>query len=136
MARKILAVILGIVAAFLVVMAMEMVGHAIWPPPKGVNHKDSAQVAVMMASMPAMALQWLLLGWALALLSGAVVARWIAKSPARWVWLTVAVLFIAATVANLFMLPHPQWFNIEVAVVFAALLGLLAVRFRQTTTAR
>jgi predicted MFS family arabinose efflux permease len=86
--------------------------------------------------MPAMALHWLLLGWGLALVVGAVVARWIAKSSAPWVSMTVAVLFIAATVANLFMVPHPQWFNIEVAVVFAALLGLLAVLFRQTTNPR
>jgi hypothetical protein len=37
MARKILAVILGVVATFLVVMAMERIGHTLWPPPKGVN---------------------------------------------------------------------------------------------------
>ena len=54
MARKVLGIVLGIVAAFAVVISMELVGHKIWPPPKNVNFKDAAQVAAMMNAMPAM----------------------------------------------------------------------------------
>jgi hypothetical protein len=132
MARKILGVVLGIVAAFAVVMLMEFVGHSIWPPPKGVNFKDAAQVTAMMNAMPAMAFQWLLLGWSLALIVGTLIARWVAKSSAAWIWASVAVLFLAATLANLLMIAHPTWFNIEAALVLATVLAALAVYYRSS----
>jgi glycerol-3-phosphate acyltransferase PlsY len=132
MPRKILGVVLGIVAAFAVVMLIEVIGHSIWQPPKGVNFKDTAQVASMMNAMPAMAFHWLLLGWALALVVGTFVARWISKSSATWAWALVAALFLAATFANLFMIPHPQWFNIEAMIVLAIVLAALAAYFRKS----
>jgi hypothetical protein len=132
MARKILGVVLGIVAAFAVVMLMEVVGHSVWPPPKGINFKDTAQVTAMMNEMPAMAFQWLLLAWSLALVVGTLVARWAAKSNAAWVWASVAMLFLAATLANLLMIPHPAWFNIETAILLAAVLAALTVYFRKS----
>lgn len=132
MARKILGIVLGIVAAFAVVMSMDVVGHKIWPPPKDVNFTDAAQVAAMMDAMPAMAFQWLLLGWVLALTAGVFVARWASESGATWVWVSVAVLFLASTILNLFMIPHPQWFTLQATAVLAIVLSVFALYFRKS----
>lgn len=132
MARKVLGIVLGIVAAFAVVISMELVGHKIWPPPKDVNFKDAAQVAAMMNAMPAMAFHWLLLGWALALAAGAFVARWISKSSATWVWASVAGFFLISTIANLLTIPHPLWFNLETTIALAIVLAALALYFRES----
>lgn len=135
MIRKIVGILFGIVGAFAVAMAMEKIGHSIWPPAKGVNFNDPAQVAAMMNAMPAMAFQWLLLGWSLALVAGTFIAKWIAKSAAAWTWITVATLFLAATAANLLLIRHPQWFNVEAVVVLLAVFAALTIYHRKSSKA-
>jgi hypothetical protein len=119
MGRKILAVVVGVIAAFLVVMAFEFVGHRVWPLPANLDWKSATAVAAFMASLPVIAYLWLLLGWAVALAVGVILCARIAVSSARWPQWATAALFLAATASNFFILPHPAWFVAATAIVLA-----------------
>ena len=45
MIRKISAVVLGVVIAVILIIAIEALGHAVYPPPEGldITNKDAAQ---------------------------------------------------------------------------------------------
>jgi hypothetical protein len=128
MGRKIVAVIVGVIAAFLVVMAFEFVGHRIWPLPANLDWKNSSAVAAFMAAMPTTALFWLLLGWATALVVGVFLCARISASVARWPLWATATLFLAATASNFFVLPHPMWFVATTAIVLVGV-AWCAVKF-------
>ena len=54
--RKIVALIAGLAVAFLVIIVVEMVNHAIYPLPKNVNPRDVESLKSAMAGMPVGAL--------------------------------------------------------------------------------
>ena len=100
-------VLAGIVVAFLCVFAVEWVGHALYPPPPGLDINDPADQARLMAAMPASAKAMVLAAWFVGALLGAWTANRIAlRNLAGWI---VAVLVIAAGVATMVMIPHPAW---------------------------
>ena len=105
--RIALGVVAGIVVAFLCVFAVEFVGHGLYPPPEGLDARNPADQARLMAAMPAAAKALVLAGWFLGALAGAWTANRIAgRGLAGWI---VAVLVIAAGVATMLMFPHPAW---------------------------
>jgi hypothetical protein len=105
--RIAMAVVAGIVVAFLCVFAVEFIGHALYPPPAGLDMKNPADQARLMEAMPAAAKAMVLLGWFVGSLAGAWVANRIAgRSLAGWI---VALLVVAAGVATMVMIPHPAW---------------------------
>ena len=117
MTRKILAIIIGVVVAFSVVMSSEWLGHQIWPLPKNLNWNDPNQIAKFMAQMPIAAYAWLLFGWLTAVILGVFVCSRVQHSTAIWPQACAAVLFTAAVTSNFLLLPHPIWF-----IVLSALL--------------
>ena len=48
MGRRILAVVAGIVTAFILVMLIEWLGHLIIPPPEGIDPADPESIRAMM----------------------------------------------------------------------------------------
>ena len=105
--KTILAVVAGVVVGGAIVFVSEAVGHSLFPPPADINLANPEDVKRLMASLPAGAFAMVLLGWLLGSLAGALVALRIARRPAA-AW-AVAVVFILATTANFFMIPHPAW---------------------------
>ena len=117
------AVAAGMVAAVLVVTVMDSLSSAIWPLPEGLDPLDPAnmeQIREFVSSLPATAFLWHAASWTLAMAVGVFTARRIAPGRAMIPGLVVAGLFLAATIANYFSLPHPIWLGP------VALLGCLA----------
>lgn len=105
--RMALGIVAGIVVAFLCVFAVEWIGHAVYPPPAGLDINDPADQARLMEAMPAAAKAFVLVAWFVGALAGAWTANRIAgRSLAGWV---VALLVVAAGVATMVMIPHPAW---------------------------
>lgn len=117
--RLVLGVIAGAVVAILCVIALEMLGHALYPPPPGTDISDPEQMKALMANVPAAALAIVAAASFLGSLIGALVANRIAKRPlAGWI---VALLMIAGSVYTLVIIPHPLW--LQVCAVLLPLLG-------------
>ena len=105
--RMALGVVAGLVVAFLCVFAVEYVGHAIYPPPAGLDVRNPADQARLMEAMPATAKALVLAAWFVGAFLGAWTANRIAgRSLAGWI---VALLVVCAGIATMVMIPHPAW---------------------------
>jgi uncharacterized membrane protein len=105
--RLAIGIVAGIVAAFLIVFGVELVGHGLYPPPAGLDMTKAEDQARLMAAMPTAAKAMVLAAWFLGALAGAWIANRIAQaSLAGWI---VALLVVAAGIATMIMIPHPAW---------------------------
>ncbi len=108
MVRLILGVIVGVIVGMVVILAVEGVGHTIFPPPAGVNLTDPAQLATVMTKIPFQAKIAVLLAWFLGTIAGASVANLIAGRRA-WAGRIVALLVLAMSIFNMTTIVHPVW---------------------------
>jgi hypothetical protein len=105
--RMALGVVAGLVVAFLCVFGVEFAGHALYPPPAGLDMSNPADQARLVEAMPAAAKALVLAAWFVGALLGAWTAnRIVGRSIAGW---AVALLVVAAGVATMLMIPHPAW---------------------------
>jgi hypothetical protein len=128
--RIALAIAAGLVAALLVVAVFEAAGHALFPPPAGLDLTRPADQARLMEVMPVEAKIAVVAAWFLGSLAGACTAIAISRRtlPGWIVGLTLVGLSLWTTQ----LLPHPAWMVVSavvlpmVGVVLAK--GLLAAR--------
>lgn len=105
MARKILAVIIGIVAAGFVILGVETVAHQFVVPQR--NGQPTTTMLLMVA-----------LAWFLGSVAGTFLAQRIDHARRALPALVVGGALIALAVINLVMLPHPAWFRVVGVLVF------------------
>lgn len=108
MLRLVLGVVVGVVSGFIVIYAVEQVGHQIWPVATELDLKDKAAAAAFLANMPLGGLLTVLAAWILGAYTGSVVGL-LAADRRRIAGVIPAAVIFAATVLVLFMLPHPLW---------------------------
>ncbi|MGV8929132.1 MAG: hypothetical protein ACOH1E_05240 [Brevundimonas sp.] len=115
MLRLVSGLIAGVVAAFVVMMALELIGFFMFPPPAGLNPADAEDVRQMMAAAPLAAKVWVVFGWFVAAVAGG----WLARRLTRWHragWVIVGLIVLGG-VFNLIQIPHPLWMQIATFVV-------------------
>ena len=120
MKHPVVAALLSLVVGFILVSGIEAIGHFMFPPPFRLDLENMQEYMsqVPIASM-LMVLLAHFLGGALAIFTCIKLSN--KKLPAY----IIAVIFFAATVFNLVLIPHPTWFTI--ADVTATILGLVLV---------
>jgi hypothetical protein len=114
--RRIGAVIVGLIVAFLLVYAAEGIAHKIYPPPAGANMQDMTQVKAYIAKLPLSAMLVVLTGWLIATFVATWLAARIAGTPVPGY--VVGALLLCAGIANAFMIPQPIWFSIASFVIY------------------
>ncbi len=119
MLRTILGIIAGAVAAVVLLMVLEMAGHAAMPPPAGLDPSDPEDLKQMAASASLAAKAWVVFGWFAAVVAGGWVARRLSRK--NWAGWVIAGLIVLGGIANIMMIPHPLW--MQIAAVAAPLLG-------------
>lgn len=132
MLRSILAVLAGLVVAWITVSLFEFASMHAFPPPRGIDVQDPRQLASLIARMPVGALAMVLAGWVVGALDGGLVAASIAKR--RLPAAVVGVFVALGALAMVAMVPHPLWMSISGVLlpVPAALSGAWLVRGRET----
>jgi hypothetical protein len=110
MLRSILAVLAGLVVAWITVSLFEFASMHTFPPPPGVDVRDPQQVAALVSRMPAGALALVLAGWVVGAFDGGLVAALIAKH--RVPAVVVGALVALSALAMVMMVPHPLWMSI------------------------
>jgi len=125
MLRTILGILAGVVLAFVVMMALEMISFVAFPPPAGLDPADPEDVERMMAAAPFAAKVWLVFGW----FASAVAGGWLARRLSRtgWAGWVIAGLIVVGGIANMMRIPHPLWLQIA-AVAAPVLAGWLVTR--------
>lgn len=132
MLRKISAVLLGLLVSVVTVMLVEWISHQVYPLPPDLDFKDPEKVRSYVSGLPLGAFLAILLGWLLGTLAGGMAACRVAREKPAVFASIIGAVMMAATVANLIMIPHPTWFSIPGIGVIAA--GtLLATRWATAT---
>ncbi len=127
MGRSILGVFAGVAVGIVVVGLVETLGMRLIPPPPGMDPTNPASIAAAMSQMPVGSFLFLLAAWILGAGAGVTTAMRVARSGQRWPGLLVGGVILAATVYNLWTIPHPVW----VAVVgVAGIVGVTVVAAR------
>jgi hypothetical protein len=108
MLRGILGVLAGVVTGSLVVFGAEFAGHALYPPPAGVDFNDPAALRTLMDVIPLGAKVSVLVAWALGIFVGSAIAVVVAQRQSWPAWHTALILFGFALV-TMVQIPHPDW---------------------------
>jgi hypothetical protein len=128
MIRKIMALVVGIVAGGAFNMAIVTASHAAFPLPEGIDPNDFAALKahVVAHGMPTGALIMVLVAHA----GGSLVSGFVCGLIARRSWyvagIGLGILWTCGGIAMLMMLPAPTWFAVADVVLYvpAALLGV------------
>jgi len=118
MLRKILGAIAGAVLGVVVIMAIQALGHMLFPAPGDINLSDPDTLAVSMDRMPLGSKISVVAAWTLGPLIGGIAGGRIAQ--ARWASWIPGGLTALGLVANAFAIPHPLWMLIAGAAGIAA----------------
>ena len=118
MIRNILAVIVGLVVGNIAIMGLHYLGALFYPPPKGIDMNDIKAITEYISIAPLGSLLFVMFahigGTFIAGISTTLVSKNIIPI------YIIGVFFTLAGIYNLYMLPHPLWFNIEVIFYFPA----------------
>ena len=107
--RTATGIVAGAVTAFVLVGVIEAIGERVFPPPAGVDFTNRTALETYVQRLPAGALAFVLAAWIGGTFLGGLVAAWIARPHAVVVAAVVGALVLAATIANVVMIPHPAW---------------------------
>lgn len=123
--RSAAAVVAGLVVAMLVIAGVEAGGHALFPPPEGLDLRRTEDQARMMEAIPFEAKLAVVVAWFLGSLAGACAAIAISRRvlPA-WI-VAVAIAGLGLWTTQIF--PHPDWM-LASAVVLPLVAVLVAKR--------
>jgi hypothetical protein len=94
----------GLIVAGVVVGVIETVGMYLFPPADGFDPSNPD-----VGLLPTMAVVSVALAWLVGPTLGALTATRIAQTTDRWPATVIGVLFLAADVANLLVIPSPAW---------------------------
>jgi purine-cytosine permease-like protein len=117
--RSVAAIIAGLIAGFIGLALVSVIGEAVFPTNIAVNLRDPAQIKASFAALPLALKIVTTLGWFATGLVGGLVAKRI--SGRIWPVWTVAGLFALYVVVNIAVLPMPAW--MQAASLAAPLLG-------------
>lgn len=139
MLRTILAILAGLLVALATIIALEYLGMSLFPVPAGVTLQDEADLARLVAEATTGKLLWVVLGWALAALSGGWTAARLSRAHRRIAALCVAGLIVAGVGVTVATIPHPGWMvaaGLLLPLPLAWLAARLATRAAPTSDTR
>ncbi|KQY96467.1 hypothetical protein [Brevundimonas sp. Root1423] len=122
MLRLILSIIVGVVIAFAIVMAGDMLSQSLAAAagPAPADMSDRAAMQAYVAGLPVTVFVTMLATWTVAAFAAAAFAARFGRR-GSWPGWVAAGLFLCATAANLIMIPHPTWMAVAgVLLVVAA----------------
>jgi hypothetical protein len=120
MFRNVVAIVGGIVTAFLTRWLIIALSNMIFPPPTGLDFSDVIAVEPYLATLPIGAFLLILASSVVAAFVGTLVACYVGTIGPFYCALIVGGMVLAATIANFIAIPYPLWLSI------ATLLGVIA----------
>ena len=122
MQRKIIAVVLGVVVAVVLIIAIEALGHAVYPVPEGLDISNTEAMQAYVTGLPIGALLFVMGAWLVATLGGGLLACFIARETPLVYAAIVGGLVLLGTIINLMSIPHPTWFSITSVLAIIAII--------------
>jgi hypothetical protein len=110
MLRRLLAVIAGLLAGMLVILAAESLSGLLHPLPPPAAAGDERALQAYVARLPSTAFVLVLCGHALGSIAAGAVATLVARRAVIWPALSAGFGLFLAGAVNVIALPHPTWF--------------------------
>lgn len=120
MKRKILAVVLGVISAVVLIIAIEALGHSMYPLPADMDVSDTEAMKAYVMTLPVTALLIIMSAWIVATLVGGLLACFIARETPLIYAVIIGGLVLLGTIINLMSVPHPLWFSITSVLAIIA----------------
>ncbi len=137
MLRNVVAIVVGVVTAFVTVMLVDKIGHMVYPAPAGLDFANPDAIRPYLATLPIGAFLFILASSVFAAFGGTLVACLIGTGKPRIFGSVVGGFVFAASVANFIAIPHPLWLALATlaGVVLSTLLAMrLATAISGTET--
>ena len=122
MQRKIVAVVLGVVVAVVLIIAIEALGHSVYPVPEGLDISNKEAMQAYVTNLPIGAQLFVMGAWLVATLAGGLLACFIARATPLVYAAIVGGLVLLGTIINLMSIPHPPWFSITSVLAIIAMI--------------
>jgi hypothetical protein len=128
------SVVAAFIAGFVCVFAIEKIGHAVYPPPAGLDISRPETIVEYVKTMPVGALLFVLAAQSAGAFSGGLITGVIsvAKFPMA---MTYGVLALLLAFFNIYVAPHPYWF-IALALLLPIPLSLAGSKVVQMLSAK
>lgn len=107
--RSLLAVIVGGMAAIIIVTLFDASSLIFFPLSAGADPNDPASLAANSSAIPTGSFIVLIIGWGIASFTGAWIAARIADRSQMVHGLIVAGMLVVTGILNLLAIPHPAW---------------------------
>jgi pimeloyl-ACP methyl ester carboxylesterase len=109
--RSLAGVFVGMLAASVLIFAVESAGHALFPLPGDIDTTDlqAIRAAAEAGRIPAAAMAAVLVGWGVGAFAGAWIAAKIAGRMSLIHGSVVGAILLSGSVANLTRIPSPIW---------------------------
>jgi hypothetical protein len=109
MGRTLLGILLGAIVMWLTIFCVETLGHALFPPPAGLDPQNPEHLKRIIAEAPAGAMAMLVLAWTAGAFTGGWTAARLAHHP-RAASLLIALVVISGVIGMMMIVPeHPTW---------------------------
>jgi hypothetical protein len=118
--RNVLAVITGLIVTFIVIMLVEGISGSLYPPPEGMDWKDTEAMKAHVMNLPTAAFLLVIAAHVLGLLIGGYFTARIATSQHMVLATVVGGLVLVGGIFNLMQVPHPDWFWVELLLYLPA----------------
>lgn len=107
--KNALAVILGLLGSFFIILSLEIVGHIIYPPPANLDVTNMEELKAFTSSAPPIVFILVIISYAVGSIVGGLIASAIAVNNKITKAITVGGILMGLGAYNLFMIPHPIW---------------------------
>lgn len=118
MLKRILIIILGIIAGTIVIYLVESIGHLVYPPPEGMDVNDYESMKTIISRLPIGAFLFVLLAYALGSFAGGSLMALMSKTGKVANAIIVGSILMIFGIINLFMIPHPVWFTLVSIMIY------------------
>lgn len=135
--QKVLPVILGVLAGFLIVMIGDLIAMILHPPPENFDSTNKEQLAEMVKNIPNGIWFIFLTSWTLSSFTGGLVTSYFGKEKWKSLCLITGGILLIGNIANMFMIPHPIWLMVITLVIYipAAYFGGSLIKNNNVTVA-
>ena len=118
--RKAAGLIVGVAIAIGLIATVQLLGHAVYPPPTNVDFSNEDDARRMLATAPPGSLLFVVGAYVTGVFGGGLIAGLIAReTPALFAW-AVGGFVLTGAIVNMYAIPHPLWFMIVTVVGIVA----------------
>lgn len=133
MIRNIFSIIIGLVAAIVIMQLIQILGHLMYPPPIDIDVTNPEAIRAYISSSPAIVFIMVILSYAIGSFVGALTSTFIAKEKHIPHAINIGGILMGLGAINLFTIPHPTWMIVISLIVFlpcAYLGGWLGLKWK------